>query len=52
MKEYTIRSNSTGAVIMTGYSAEDEDEALDRFYEDHPLYEEGDVYAAEANWND
>lgn len=52
MKEYTIRSNETGAVIMTGYRANSASEALEEFYADFPLYEPGEAYASESNWND
>ena len=52
MKDYTIRSTETGAVIMTGYHADSECEALDEFYADYPAYEEGEAYASESNWND
>lgn len=52
MKEYTIRSNEDGAVIMTGYRAESASEALAEFYADYPVYEEGEAYAVESNWND
>lgn len=52
MKDYTIRSRETGAVIMTGYSAESSAEALKNFYAEFPLYEEGEAYASETNWND
>ena len=52
MNEYTIRSCETGAVIVTGYHANSEGEALDEFYADYPCYEEGEAYAAESNWND
>ena len=50
--EYTIRSIDTGAVICTGYRAESADEALNSFYADYPLYEEGEAYASESCWND
>ena len=52
MKDYTIRSTETGAVIMTGYHADSEGEALNEFYADYPAYEEGEAYASESNWND
>ena len=52
MNEYTIRSNETGAVIMTGYRANSASEALEEFYVDFPLYEPGEAYASESNWND
>ena len=52
MKSYTIRSTETGAVIMTGYHAESSEEALKAFYAEFPLYEEGEAYASETNWND
>lgn len=37
---------------MTGYRADSADEALDLFYSDYPLYEEGEAYASESDWND
>lgn len=51
MNEYTIRDCETGAVICTGYTAENETDAEDNFYCDNPNYD-GDVYAAVSNWND
>ncbi len=52
MNEYTIRSIETGAVICTGYRAESAEEALNSFYADYPIYEEGEAYASESCWND
>ena len=52
MKDYTIRSTETGAVICTGYHADNEDAALEEFYSEFPVYKEGEAYAAEAGWND
>lgn len=52
MKNYTIRSTETGAVIMTGYVADSADEALGRFYADYSQYDEGEAYASESGWND
>ena len=51
MRDYTIRDCETGAVVCTGYTAENEPEAVEHFYCDHPNYD-GDVYAAVGNWND
>ena len=52
MAEWTIRSSETGAVICTGYTAETGPEAEDLFLEEHPAYEQDEIYAAESQWND
>lgn len=51
MTDYTIRDCDTGAVVCTGYAAENEYKAVEYFYNDHPDYN-GDVYAAVGQWND
>lgn len=52
MKEYTIRNEETGAVQMTGYMAESEEQAVEQFLADFPNFTEDEVYASESGWND
>lgn len=51
MFEYTMRDCDTGAVVCTGITAENEEDAEKVFRNCYPDYE-GDVYASESNWND
>lgn len=51
MKEWTIRNCETGAVQMTGFTANTTEEAEAQFYALFPNFD-GEVYASEAGWND
>ena len=47
MTEYIIRDKD-GAIVCTGYEADNEEQALEWFIDDHPLYNPDDYFASES----